>query len=316
MPQKKMTLAEAKSRVISPARSAYDFRVNDTLLIKTGDQVVTKIVKATDPAAGIVTAVDGDGKGDITVNINPDSPEKDSDGEFKYWIDETGEQPVRLNLRAVLEDDGVVDPTMGDAEDVTLGTDVSAADTIPDVGLPPDVGAGSMVGEAEDEEEPPTEPMDTTESRRRAFARDMKSFLGEDDAATTSQVPDNTVGGAVDDSEHADEVVSDDDEPVPAPVDPTGSSDGGEVDTMAGDASSNVPGSAPEDEVDTHGDVGGTPQSDSTMPTTGEHSPDTPDKAQESRALNVIREDIRTALRLARRGADPKVLAPRLLRGA
>lgn len=146
------------------------------------------------------------------------------------------------------------------------------------------------------------------------FAEDLKSFLGEEGSAAGSQVPDNTVGGSVS-GEHDDED-GEGTEDTPAPHDTTGMQSGGEVNTMAGGSSSNVGGSAPSDEVSTHGAVGGSPTIDATLPQKGEHDPGTPDKAQGGGVSEAIRSDVDTALSLTIRGADPKSLAPRLLRGA
>ncbi len=84
---------------------------------------------------------------------------------------------------------------------------------------------------------------------------------------------------------------------------------------MAGGSSANVAGSAPTDQSMTHGQAGGSPTIDSTLPQSGEHDPGTPDKSQGGGVSEAIQADVNDALSLVRRGADPSMLAPRLLRG-
>lgn len=273
-----ITFAEAKSRHITPAKSIHDFQKSDGILVKSGETVKHKLVKDIQPPNSLVVA-DPDGGGVETITLNPNSPAKDSDGEFKYWIDEGDHH---MTTRDVL----------GEMDDIDAAFD----DDFP--AAPEDVAAelDDMDGDYDE-----------------SFAADLKDFLGEEDGTKTSQVPDGTVGGGV--SNDHDSEDGEGTEDPPAPHDTTGIQNAGDVNTMAGDRQSNVGGSAPSDEVSTHGDVGGSPTIDQTLPQKGEHEPGSPDRAA-SGVSEQVREEVNTALSLVKRGANPKVLAPRLLRGA
>lgn len=271
-----MKFTEAKSRHIAPAKSIHDFQKSDQLLTKSGENVTRKLVKDIQPPNKLVVA-DPDGSGEETVTLNPDSPAKDSDGEFKYWIDEGDHQMSTRELLGEMGDD------MVDAYD-------------------DDFPANDMDDEYDD--------MDMGEDED--FDEDLQAFLGEEGETMTNQIPDNTVGGSVDASHDKED--GEDTEDTPAPHDTTGIQSAGDVSTMAGNPSSNGAGAAPADQTSTHGSVGGSPTIDGTLPQKGEHEPGTPDKA--AAVSEQVREEVDTALSLVMRGADARQLAPRLLRGA
>lgn len=266
------SFAEAKSRHITPAVSVFDFQKGDGLLIKSGDSVVRKLVTELNPDTGEVTATDPGGGGAVTVKLDPNNPAKDG-SEFKYWIDESGDTMSQQTVSEVYDDDFEADD-LDDLDD--LGDEIAAMD---------------LDGDEMDD-----------------FDEDLNSFLGET-SAVTSQVPDNTVGGGVDDNEHSDED-GEDPENTPAPHDTTGIQNPGDVQTMAGSGSSNVGGSSPSDQVQTNNSVGGPAQATNpVVPMKGEHEPGTPDTHE-----SIVR-DVNTAISLVRRGASPEQLAPRLLAG-
>lgn len=147
-----------------------------------------------------------------------------------------------------------------------------------------------------------------------SIEKDLNAFLGEEDSTKTSQVPDGSVGGSV--SNDNDDNDGEDTEDTPPPHDTTGLENSGTVNQMAGGQTSNVPGSAPTDQVSTSGDVGGSPTIDQTVPQKGEHTPGTPDKASSGSASESITKDIDTAIKLVEKGVAPEKLAGRLLKGA
>jgi len=280
----KTTFQEAKSRHITPAQSAFDFQIGDGLLIKDGENVRRKLVRSIE-LPNKLTVCDPDGSGEETVTLNSESPERDASGEFKYWIDEG--TMAQSHMHEEFDDD--FDDPLDDAGD-----------------------DDSLYGEDDDLE---VELGDEDDFNEDDFNEDLRSFLGEDG----SQVPDDTVGGSV--SSEQDDNDGEGVEDTPPPNDTTGIETAGDVQTMAGDSSSNVPGSAPTDEVSTHGSVGGDPTIDSTLPQNDEHEPGEPDDAEgESSATESVREDVDTAISLVQRASDrdtlAKKLAPRLLRGA
>lgn len=146
-----------------------------------------------------------------------------------------------------------------------------------------------------------------------SFDADLQDFLKEEEGTKTSQVPDNTVGGGV--SNDHDSEDGEGTEDTPAPHDTTGIQNPGDVQTAAGGPSSNVGGSSPTDQSQQHGQVGGSPTIDQTLPQKGEHEPGSPDKAAGG-VSEAVTADIDTALSLTMRGADPTRLASRLLKGA
>lgn len=325
-------LLENKSRHITPAQSAHDFQVNDGLLIKSGDSVTRKIVTAVDYDGNTITAADPDGTNQVTVTIDPDNLPKDG-GEFKYWIDESQGSLAEMDDELDFELDGVdVDGDLGSLDDVDVVDDIAADDIddvdIEDVDIDDDEFAededamdnvdlddveDEIFGEAEDDEPDDSDTEDGGEEEDDdteddgSFEEDLKNFLGEEEEAD-----DAIIGGGVDDTSHADND-GEDTEETPPPHDTTGLEDVDDLNDLARDRSSNTPGSAPTDEVDTNGSAGlRNEHPDETAPETGEHEPGEPDKA----VSEAIREDVDTAVKLVRRGYDPNKLALRLLRGA
>ena len=308
---------EAKSRSIQPVRSVWDFQKYDQILIKSGESVTRKVVRDINLEGNSVTATDAQGQNEETIMLNPTSPARDGDT-FKYWIDE-GKRT--MPKPAVTEDDDVLgmdDPAFDD-EDDGMGLDVDLDmdeeedrdDTDADMAPENAIDDQNESDDGDEDDAPFAQGDDDDEDdANESFAIDMRNFLGEEDAP--DQVPDNTVGGGVDDSEMSDND-GEDTEDTPAPHDTTGMEDAGDVETMAGDRSSNGAGAAPEDEIETHGDVGGPETIDNTLPDNGEHEPGTPDKSES--ISESVRFDVKTALSLVKRGADPAMLAPRLLRG-
>jgi len=246
-----MTLfTEAKSRVITPAQSIFDFQVGNTLLIKNGQNVVSKLVKDFQEPDTLVVS-DPDGAGVQTITLNPDAPAKDADGEFKYWIDEGVKMPVKSIL--------------GEVDDLTdLDTDL-------DDDFPPNPDDVEVALDVDDDDD---------------FMEDLSEFLREDDSQMTSQIPDKTVGGGVA-NDHDDED-GEGIEKTPPPADTTGIQSPQTVQQVAGKPSSNTAGSSPTNAV----------------------------SSSSGQSSESVQEDVDSALSLVARGADPTMLASRLLRGA
>jgi len=288
--------AEAKSRHITPAKSMHDFRVGDGFLIKSGGSVTHKLVKELKPPNTVVVS-DPDGGGVQSISLNPDSPAKDG-AEFKYWIDE-GEH----NMSNALKEMGIDDEFDDDfpaGDDLGLDGDLGVGD---DLGLDGELGIDGDLG------------LDGDLGIDDDFAEDLSSFLGEEGSDPGSQVPDTTTAGGV--TAPLDGNDGEDPADTPPPADTIGIQNPSDVQTMAGAASSNVGGGAPADQVQTNGDVGGSPTIDGTLPQSGEHTPGTSDKSQGGSGVSeAITNDVNDALHLVHRGADPSMLASRLLRGA
>lgn len=274
------TFVEAKSRHITPAMSVFDFQKGDGLLIKTGNTVVHKLVTDMDIEAGTVTATDPSGQGSVTVKLDPNNPVKDGT-EFKYWIDESGDNMPQQTISEIVGDD------LDDLDNLDDPVDAlnDFGDDDDDLGL----GAAGLEFES-------------------GFDEDLRDFLGETSAVTT-QIPDVSVAGGVDDNDQSGND-GEDPENTPPPHDSTGLENPGDVSTLAGAGSSNTGGSSPTDQVSTNNSVGGPPQNPGPVtPSKGEHEPGVPDTHES------IVADVDTALKLVGRGADPTQLSSRLLRG-